>query len=98
MADADFETSARASVGVHHLTTPSYFQPREASNSSGEAADDKTTITEAPAILNLPSTPADASLYRPICAIDLLATRPKLDKQRSLFQTLVSSGPSWLRP
>ena len=40
---------------------------------------------------------ADGSLYRPICAIDLLANGPQLQKGQSLL-AMISRGPNWLSP
>ena len=57
--DQDFSISARVSVGAHHHTTPAFF-------------DRKLGNDEVPQVIQLPSAASQASLYTPICGLDLV--------------------------
>ena len=101
MSDADFETSARASVGVHHLTTPGYFAPEEDEEPAAEAGSSarapspptsRSRRSREDALIELPDALDGGSLYSPICAIDLLEREKK-----TLLGLLLGTGPSWLR-
>ena len=101
MSDADFETSARASVGVHHLTTPAYFSPKgdEPTDEPGTSlrspnSTSKTRSRRSPGdvMIELPDALDRGSLYQPICAIDLLK-----QEKKTLLGLLLGTGPSWLR-
>jgi hypothetical protein len=58
--DEDFGVSARVSVGVHHLTTPAFF-------------DRKLSDGDTPHLIQLPTGLSQASLYTPPRGLNLLA-------------------------
>lgn len=60
LGDVDFGSSARTSVGIHHLTSPAFF-------GCETPADHTAPVIDLPAVLPKGAT------YEPVCGIDLLA-------------------------
>ena len=80
--DVDFALGARTSVGVHHMTTPSFFgrtEDQDATSGSGgggggEDKDEEMVGAEekGPNVIRLPDPLPHNSRYQPVRGIDLL--------------------------